>query len=71
MVFWLDVSFLPGYLSRRLDCLTLIVVNMGIVFYRVAVQREESPADSPLSSVFQINGVVANDIISCLRTAVD
>lgn len=39
VVFWLDVSFLPGYLSRRLDCLTLIIVNMGITFYRVTVQR--------------------------------
>lgn len=58
-------------------CLALIVVNMGIIFLcHVTVQGEEGGVtrvggNFPISPVFHIHGAVANDIICCLRTAVD
>lgn len=75
--FWSDVSSLPGYLSKPLVCLALVVVNVDIIFLcHVTVQGEEGGVtrvgvNYPMSSVFHIHGAVVNDIICRLRTAVD
>ena len=47
LVLWLGVSCLPGYLSKLLDCLSLIIVNTDIIsLYRVTGQGEESHRSS-------------------------